>query len=64
MEFKIGDGMIKCFLSLSLLYNYKDTNIYRPDLTYFERVKDEFKQKGITVDDIEEKYKFKPRPNR
>lgn len=32
-----------------------------PDATYFDRVKDEFKQKGITVDDIEERYKQKKR---
>ena len=28
-----------------------------PDPTYFDRIKDQFKQKGITVDDIEQRYK-------
>ena len=30
-----------------------------PDKTYFDRVRDEFKQKGITVDDIHKRYRSK-----
>ena len=64
VDMKIMDGMINNIFPLFswfIVQSVVGYIYYRPDPTYFERVKDEFKQKGITVDDIEERYKPRQR---